>query len=84
MVISHVGTKITPTSNSHLNKHGDINAGHLYSFVVDDFPSYKPPFRDGIFHGYVKYPEGIVNQQTAIILGAPSFHAGSRDGCHGA
>ena len=27
-----------------------------------DFPSYKPPFMVGIFHGYVKWPDGIDSQ----------------------
>ena len=39
----------------------------IYSIEIDDFPSYKPQFISGIFHGYVSH-----NQMVNGLLGGKS------------
>jgi len=40
---------------------------------MDDFPSYKPPFILGIFHGYVSHNQRVYHQRLVSILPSSSL-----------
>ena len=41
---------------------------YRWSIEIDDFPSYKAPFKEGIFHGYVSHNQMVWQWMVAKLI----------------